>query len=311
MTTINGILILLTIWIIFLIYLTMTDQRVHYHDQNLTDGKGTMWRHGRAWWYITPRDENKWRHGPGVHLEWSVSRHSHFDIDITVLGDDGDDIQLHLGIPWLISLYFTLERLPLFDRIPYKWRRTYGYQTSLAFYGGTLWVKVFHTDMWGSGPIMRWLPRWISIWKSVGYKDEWRGVGFYISFNFDRLILGSYERTERNIGEPIIREIPIEPDNRLGLHYFATFQKQEEVRWRGNFPWRKKRALYWEISTDHPPLHAGKGENSWDQDDDGIMGCSVTAETVEDAVVRYQEKCQRDRKKYGLPDVIYQLQRRS
>lgn len=306
---INWIICALAIWIGFLIYLTMTDQRVHYHDQNLTDGRLPMWRHGRCWWYITPRDENKYRHGPGAHAEWSILPHdSGATLDITVLGDEGEDIELHIKIPYLISLWFTLERLPLLDRIPYKWRRTYGYETSIKWHSGTLWLHVFHTDAWGSGTAANWLPRWIHVWRSVGYK-EYRGVGFYISFDFDRLILGSRERTEENIGEPIIMEIPIEPDNQLGLRYYATFQRQVETRWRSHLPWRKRVAEYWEISTDNPPMHAGKGENSWDQDDDGIMGCSVAADTVEDAVRQYVEKCQRDREKYGLPDAVDRARR--
>lgn len=305
---INWIILALAIWIAFLIYLTLTDQRVYYHDQNLTDGKQPMWRHGRAWWYITPRDENKWRHGPGARLEWSVGRDSHLTIDLTILDDEGDDIQIGLGLPWLFRAWFTLTHLPLFDRIPYKWRRNFGYQTSLKIYSGSIWIHVLHSEMWGAAPVWRRSPSWISIWKSVGYK-EYRGVGFNISFNFDRLIFGKHERTEENIGESVQREIPIEPDNRLGLRYYGMFQQKRETRWRSHFPWRRRRAVYWDIEVRDPPLHAGKGENSWDLDDDGIVGTSAFVDTIEEAIADYQDRVQRDRKKYGLPNVIYNAQR--
>ena len=304
---INLILAALTVWIAFLIYLTLTDQRVRYHDQNLTDGKGPMWRQGRAWWQIETRDTEHWRHGPGARLEWSVGRDSYFFVDLTVLDDEGDDIQIGLGLPWLFRVWFTLTYLPLFNRIPYKWRRNFGYQTGLRIYSGAIWIQVLYAEMWGAASVWRRSPTWISVWKSVGYK-EYRGVGFYISFNFDRLIFGSYERSEENIGEPIIREIPIEPDNRLGLRYAGTFQRQKEVRWRGNFPGRKRIAVYWQIEVEEPPLHAGKGENSYDQDDDGIISTSAFVETIEEAVADYQERVYRDREKYGMPSVIYNAQ---
>ena len=300
---ISWIIAALAIWIAFLIYLTMTDQRVRYHDQNLTDGKGPLWRHGRAWWLIETRDTEHWRHGPGARLEWSVGRDSHFAVEVTILDDEGDDIQIGLGVPWLFRCWLTLTHLPLLNRIPYKWRRNFGYQTGLKIYSGAIWIQVLHAEMWGAAPVWRRSPSWISLWKSVGYK-EYRGVGFYISFSFDSLIFGGYERMEMNIGDPIIAEIPIEPDNSLGMYYVATFQRQEEVRWRSNFPWRKRRNTYWEISTDHPPLHAGKGENSYDQDDDGIFGCSVDGETIQEAIDAYRAKCLRDRERYGLPDAV-------
>ena len=286
------------------IWLRVTNQRIYYHDQNLTDGKGPMWRHGRCWWRITSVDEKRFD-GPGARAEWSVSRHETFALTVTVLGDEDEDIQFHVGIPYLVSVWFTLERLPLLRKIPYKWRRTWGYLTGVKFHGGSLWIHILHSEMWGTkhGTFRRFLPRWISIAVSSGYA-EWRGVGFYICFDFDHLIFGSYERTEQNLGDPIVAEIPIEPDNSLGFRYFATFQRQQEVRWRGNFPWRKKRDTYWEISTDKPPMRAGKGENSYDQDDDGIFGCAVHGETIQEAIAEYVKKCERDRERYGMPGVI-------
>lgn len=155
------------------------------------------------------------------------------------------------------------------------------------------------------------LPRGVHLWPSVDYMRDSMptGGGWRFSIDFDYIILGSYERDVETIGEPVVMDIPIEPDNRLGLRYSARFQRYREIRWRGHFPWRKRIQLLWEVESDNPPLHSGKGENSWDQDDDGIFGCSVIADTIEGAVAEYVAKCHRDRKRYGLPGVIYQLQK--
>lgn len=303
------LLIVSLLLLVFWMYLAFTDKRIHYHDQNLSDGKLPIWRYGRCWWYITSNDEKKWYHGAGARASWMLFMKDSFALSIRILDDDGDDITLHIGIPYIVSLWFGFERLPLLNKIPYTWRRNWGYETSIKFHDGSLWIHILHDDMWGTRhPHWKWMPSWIHVSLSAGYK-EYKGVGFYVSFDFDRLIFGKYERTEENIGERIIAEIPIEPDNSLGLHYFANFQKKREVRWRSHFPWRRKITTLWGISTENPPLHAGKGENSYDLDDDGILGTSSIAETLDGAIEDYVRRCQEDRKRYGMPSVVQLAQR--
>lgn len=157
------------------------------------------------------------------------------------------------------------------------------------------------------------LPNGIHFWWAVDYiKGSMpTGGGWRLSIDFDRIIRGSYEREERQIEGTILNvEVPIEPDNSLGLRYLGTFTRMEETRWRSHWPWNKKKSTqYWKIEFKNPPMHAGKGENSWDLDDDGIMGCSALVETLQEAIKDYQERVYRDRKKYGMPDVIYKAQR--
>ena len=140
MTSPYWFLALLLVIATFQTYLFLTSQRVTFRAQNLSEKKppAPIWRHGRCWWSIETRDTEHWRQGPGARLEWSISRYETFAVDITVLDEEGDDIQLHLAIPFLISLFFTLERLPLFNRIPYTWRRNFGYETSVKFFSGSL-----------------------------------------------------------------------------------------------------------------------------------------------------------------------------
>lgn len=151
------------------------------------------------------------------------------------------------------------------------------------------------------------LPSWFHFWMAHDFmKSMPTGGGWRLGIDFDRMIMGSYEREERQLeGSFLNVEVPIEPDNSLGLHYYGKFTRMEEVRWRGHFPWRKKVAQYWDIDFRNPPLHSGKGDNSWDQDDDGIFGCSSSAETLEGAIADYQAKCARDRERYGMPNVLY------
>lgn len=285
------------------LYLYYADQHIHFHSQNLSrEGHPQpTWRHGRCWWWLASNDDKKYRQGMGAHAEWSFFGFESFALTISILDDEGEDIQFHIGIPYLTSLWLSLDRLPFLEKIPYKWRRNFGYETGVKVHGGTLWLDLLYAEMWGAHRLrLRWLPTWISVHYSSGYK-EYMGIGFYLSFDFDHLIFGSRHRDVEKIGDPIIKEIPIEPDNTMGFHYYATFQREAETRWRSHFPWRKTRTLYWEIETNNPPLHAGKGENSYDQDDDGIFGTSAFVETVEEAIAKYQKSVYRDRRKYGMP----------
>lgn len=54
-------------------------------------------------------------------------------------------------------------------------------------------------------------------------------------------------------------------------------------------------------------MHQGKGENSYDQDDDGIFGMGVPGTTLEEAIKGYQDAVSRDRKRYGMPDSLRSL----
>lgn len=61
----------------------------------------------------------------------------------------------------------------------------------------------------------------------------------------------------------------------------------------------------WEIDfspsegTDHPPAFAGKGENSWDCDDDGFYGVGVSSR--ETAADEYRARVMEQRARYGEP----------
>jgi hypothetical protein len=83
------------------------------------------------------------------------------------------------------------------------------------------------------------------------------------------------------------------------------FMAEKHTRWRSHFPWFKKEHCYIEIKVDDPPLHAGKGENSWDMDDDGIFSMGVDGTTLEHGIAGYQKAVYRDRQKYGLPNGIH------
>jgi len=307
---------LLLIVVAFRLYLWRTDQHVYFHYQNTSDKDRPepTWRNGRCWWMLSPNDENKHTRypRPTLHPWWHLfHRSSSADVSFRIASEE-EDLAFHLAIPWLATLGLTFSELPFLYRLFRGVRQGFGYETGIRWSDGSLYVHVIHCNAWGSSTVHRWwIPGWIHVWKGTGYK-EYPGVGFYVTFLFDNLILGSREYEKVELWPvPVIAEIQIEPDNSLGFRYFGTFMGERHSWWRKHFPWFKQTHHYVDIRCENPPLHSGKGENSYDQDDDGIFGMGVPGTTIDEAIAGYQEAVKRDRQKYGMPGDIHEAQKRS
>lgn len=73
------------------------------------------------------------------------------------------------------------------------------------------------------------------------------------------------------------------------------------TRRRRLFRWWVRRVSRATIEVKDPPMFAGKGENSYDLDDDCIYSMSCPAESVDEAVQKYRDAVLKSRKKYGNP----------
>ena len=78
----------------------------------------------------------------------------------------------------------------------------------------------------------------------------------------------------------------------------------ETVSWSNRF--RTKRRTYWEFKAVDGLAYnqrAGKGENSWDCDDDGIYGCSFefAGQELPALIEQMKQRILADRRRYGRP----------
>lgn len=300
----------LWLYFAFRIYLHVTDQHVSFHSQNLSrDGHAERtWRQGRCWWHLYPNDDRKVSRypSPTINPEWHLFDRSSTQIGFQFAGEE-EDWLFRISVDRLFYLSLSLEGIPLFYKFFKDIREGWGYETSISFHDGSLWIHVLYNERWGAHTVKwKWVPDWISIWAASGQK----GYGFYISMHFDTLILGARKHLKVELWpEPITAPIPIEPDNTLGFSYVGQFMLERHAWWRARFPWRKKIHHYVDIQVEHPPMFAGKGESDWDIDDDGIFGMGVPGTTLEEAIKGYQDAVYRNRDKYGMPDVIDKAQR--
>lgn len=126
---------------------------MHFHSQNLTDGRLPMWRDGRAWW-------GRFR------AEWSVFRTPRLSIGFEKGGhvDDGSGIQFHLSL-LLFSLYLSFDTARLFGR---KWVELKERNLEMSWHDGTIWLRLWTSDTdwerdrpWHRNVIALHVVRWI------------------------------------------------------------------------------------------------------------------------------------------------------
>lgn len=195
--------------------------------------------------------------------------------------DDDGALQLSLGLG-VISLYLIFPWL----RVPWKEDRHWGFYV----YEWTLWFS------WG-GSTMSW-----------SSSDPWyHGFNFNLpDFLFGRTVHFETDQLGSSGSGPRIFEF-------RGKRFTMDNIELKRGHWfRPRIPMalycRKVMRMHLEIKA--PPLRAGKGENSWDLDDDGSYGMTCPYDGPEiswgnqEAVyahccLRYCESAAKDIKRYG------------
>lgn len=122
-------------------------------------------------------------------------------------------------------------------------------------------------------------------------KDPWwvRGV----SLNLTDVVLGKSRYVCEQIGQSFPVSIPMPEGD-----YPAVFQRQRQTWKRPR--WFAHTRESFDITIPKGIPFAGKGENAYDCDDDGLYGMGAEG-TVEDAVAAVRATVLRSRKRYGAP----------
>jgi hypothetical protein len=244
------------------LYQRLYTQSTTYH--HLTEH---IWWH---WQNLNMEDKKKgsglidgraWLRGPrwNFHVEWHFFR---TDAALT-LHVDGEGTTFHLALPFLISLYVGIDEV--------RWLRLKGWD------GRDLGIRVFDWAIW------------FDFWDSQNGNGPSRNFCFHI----DDFFLGRSVYSDRTLEDGIQVAVEMPEGN-----YPATVRLFESSWKRPRWPWPKivKRA---EIEMQKPIPIPGKGENSWDMDDDATFSMVCAASTVQEAVVTLQRSILRDRERYG------------
>lgn len=251
---------------------------VRWHSQNLNEKNGrlgAMWRAGRAWFYLFPQTEEEAEHnykqGKVIGIEWTIpTRHLH--IEVGRGGYDDYDFTFSIACK-LFAFWIHFENF-----IPKKWHKHWDPYSErvigLTWFAGSLrWRFWTHPHEWSSDT-----PKW---------KDG--------SFDPMDFLLGCHDFKSTQLQRPT--EVAfVMPEGA----YVGTVEFKADTWKRKRWPW--PRTVYRAyIEVPNPPKFAGKGENSWDCDDDGFFGMTCEARTFHQAIQAYEGAVYERRAKYGAP----------
>jgi hypothetical protein len=266
------------------------EHRVRWHAQNLDrDGRGSMWREGRAWVNVWTGDGDT---GEGYRELFEINPEWHFRLQpragagITLGGGDSDaEIGLFLSTP-LCSLYLNVDGIPrrFFEAVlPYRLHTftqrghertvkiTEAREIRVDCHNGAIWWSLWHSVRdWHNGT-----PRWRN--------------GSFSPLDF---LLGrhKYSRVELSRRR---EQIPF-PEAIYDAEIVLTEDTWRRPRWP--FPRRIKRA---HVEVERGVPVPGKGENSWDCGEDARFSLTTPARNTEEAIVKFVASVYGDRVRYG------------
>lgn len=258
---------------------------MRFHYQNLNERKdgthGSIIKQGRMWIYLGKIT---------IHLHWSFGGDwclAHINIGA---GDSNRDLAFSIGVPFVGLFGIHFERLLPEWLVDGEWTKSYLHpgemfkvpierQIGFSIYHDTLWVSLWENPMGSSRKDARW------------WKFNWTPAD---------TLFGDTKHSKRILSET--RSFVWLPE----AAYPVNVTIFESIWKRPRWPWDKKmiRAKVEAVDQEHGiPSHAGKGENSWDLDDDALFSMTCLAETPEDAVRQVARNILNDRKRYGKPSL--------
>jgi hypothetical protein len=257
-------------------------QRCHW--QNLNEKKdgttGSMFKHGRAWIYSKWEDERAQRRKE-LHLEWSLFT-KFWALEFSVgTGDADDGLSLWVACG-LFSLHVSFEGIlsrKFVERMQEKAKSTkglgYAYMalprsTGVKIHGNTIWFEIWNTEDWSSEQ-----PKWMS-------------------FNFGVVdFLFGKEKYETKVVAESTGEIILSD----GVHS-VKIQLTEDSWKRPRLP-KPMIVRRARIESEKGIPVPGKGENSWDCDDDAIFSSTFPADSFDAALNHLRESVLKTRQQYG------------
>jgi hypothetical protein len=233
--------------------------------------RAVPWREGRAWLYLPAPP---WRNSSSVCIgfEWHAGE-KHFGTHVTIGGQlSDDDVSLGLRVPLIGSLWLSVEGLT-----PWKWRPRADHELGVSIHDGSIWWKLLCNSHESRSNAPLWDSR--SRWR----QPVWHVVDW---------LLGKARYSSRKLSTHTAVYTP--PEGEYPVTVTLTECTWKRARWPR--PRTVRRA---EIKMLKPVPIPGKGENSWDMDEDAIYSLTTPAASVDEAMANLHASVMRDRERDG------------
>jgi hypothetical protein len=261
---------------------------MYWHWQNLNERwrnglmkKGSALRKGRAWWRFGRESSSC------IGLEWEFFNGK---LNVGTWTDDGENdvvfflslvlfsVYLSVAGPWVRSALRRIlpKRVSNYDG---KTLLTEDREIKLAVHDWALWWQF-----------------WTSPHEWSSKTPKWRQG----SFQFLDVLLGQYDHGVEILAAPRDVLIPM-PEGA----YRGTLKVERATWTRRRWPWwpLTRTRLYREIHVEDGIPYSGKGENSWDCGEDGLMSTSFECGSDEEAIGLFAARVMEYRKRRGdAPD---------
>lgn len=266
---------------------TRTSLRPHIYNRN--EGSGPWWKTAQWSWHPTIRGyyfgtlfKGWWQIGPS-----SINRI--FELELALGGED-NMLQFGIVLPFIGRWHWGV-------RVPRKLTRPWIYQRrewtiKVGYIGHLLDVLVAFDDSDMASYYRRK--------REQGEELSWSRAALWPGWHLtiapkprDWLFGRMACETTKGDPEPVL--VPLPEGN-----YPGKMRREERVWKRPRWPWPSmKRTDYW-IDMDIAPPVPGKGENSYDCDDDGVY--ATGGRSPHDAIANVTRAALRDRERYAGPN---------
>lgn len=227
---------------------------------------------GSALWngrgYIYFNSEGGWQ-SKQLGLQWCLGKHArHTMLQMNTSFVFERELHFNIGLWGLFCLFFSITH-PIFPH--WKEDRT----TGIRIFDNAIWIDIWVNEN-------EWRRDW-PFWKKTHRISP------------ADILLGRPEHCEGEVSEHQVMVKMPEGEYPAKVKMFTSTWKRP--RWP--FAKRLRRA---DIEPETPIPLPGKGENSWDMDDDATYSMTCPAESPEEAAIRLAASVIRDREKYGGKD---------
>lgn len=239
--------------------------------QNLDDGVlKRYWSHGRMW--LRRADWTHDRRCSAVRAEWVVpAGRWHWSITVGG-GDSGRDAGFCFTIPFLLTLYVTVEDVFAMYAFGSDFDRGHDREIGISVHDRAIWWHF-----------------WVGTMASWSRKYPWCRWWRQGSFHFASLLGKETHRCEA-----LKRDIPLLIPMPEGV--YRAVAKIERRTWKRPL-WFARVRVSVDVTIPKGIPFQGKGENSWDCGDDGLYG--IGGDSIEGAIRCAQEAVSRSRQRYG------------
>jgi len=255
-------------------YQSVKELEMHTHlindNRDERGNLGSPFWDGRWHWWKNAGDAPS--QSTEIALEWAFGKHAKSSTALymkTQLVFEHECL-FHIALWHLFSIFvgITLPSLP-------NWSYSHGDRTiGFRIFDGALWLDLWIND------------------------DEWRSKDPFwkktICIRPMDIVFGRAKHSSDQERAPILDTVVKMPEG----EYQATVILYTST-WKRPRGWWTKVIRRAEIEIPKGIPVPGKGENSWDLDDDAIFGLTCPATTVEEAVQAVIESANRSREKYG------------